>query len=132
MHPSAAKEDELTGIIIGAAIEVHRTLGPGLLECIYEKCLQHELELRGHIVEVQQSVRVRYKEMVFEEMLRYDLLVDGRVLVEVKAVEQVLPVHKAQPISYLKLLNVPLGLVINFHELKLVDGISRLYLPQSS
>jgi len=131
MHPLRAEADELTRVIIGAAIEVHRALGPGLLESIYEKCLRYELELRGCFVEVQQGVQVKYKEICFEETLKYDLLVNRCVLVEVKAVEQVLPIHKAQVISYLKLLNTPVGLLVNFHELKVVDGTHRLYLPNT-
>ncbi|HJT32713.1 MAG TPA: GxxExxY protein [Pirellulales bacterium] len=114
---------------IGAAIEVHRILGPGLLESIYEKCLQREFELRGIPVLNQEHVQITYKGVSFTEELRFDLLVDGALLLEVKAVQDVAPVHKAQLLSYMKLLNVPLGLVLNFHEIKLVDGISRLILP---
>ena len=129
MHPKYARADELSRVVIGAAIEVHRTLGPGLLESIYERCLLHELELQRVPVLRQQLVRVAYKDLVFEESLRLDLLVDNCLLVEVKAVQEVAPIHKAQVISYLKLLDVPLGLLLNFHALKLSEGLHRLLLP---
>jgi GxxExxY protein len=129
MHPLFAKADQLSSVLIGAAIEVHRVLGPGLLESIYERCLMHELELRGIATQKQQIVRICYKDMVFEETLRFDVLVEGCLLIEVKAVEHVLPVHLAAAISYLKLLNVPLGLLINFHVPKLTEGIKRLIIP---
>jgi GxxExxY protein len=128
MHPQYSQADALSGQVIGAAIEVHRLLGPGLLESIYEKCLLHELELRQIPAISQEKVRIDYKGKQFEETLRFDVLVAGCLLIEVKAVEAVLPVHKAAALSYMKLLNAPIGLVINFHEAKLVDGISRLYL----
>lgn len=114
---------------IGAAIEVHRILGPGLLESIYERCLMRELELRGISAVNQKAVLIDYKGFTFEESLRFDILVEGCLLVEVKAVEHVLPVHKAISMSYMKLLDVPLGLIFNFHEVKLVDGVNRLILP---
>lgn len=129
MHPLFSKADGLTGIVIGAAIEVHRVMGAGLLESIYEKCLRHELELRKLLVLQQQMVQVRYKDLAFEEELRFDLLVEGCLLVEVKAVQDVVPIHKAQLISYMKLLNVPLGLLINFHADRLTDGVHRLLIP---
>jgi GxxExxY protein len=129
IHPNFAKADRLSGEVIGAAIEVHRIMGPGLLESIYERCLLRELELRGVPVLNQEEVVIDYKGTVFKETLRFDLLVDGCLLVELKAIQDVLPIHKAQLLSYMKLLNVPLGLLFNFHEVKLVDGISRLILP---
>jgi GxxExxY protein len=131
MHTLFAKADRLSGEVIGAAIEVHRIMGPGLLESIYERCLlrERELELRGVPVLNQEEVVIDYKGTVFKETLRFDLLVDGCLLVELKAIQDVLPIHKAQLLSYMKLLNVPLGLLFNFHEVKLVDGISRLILP---
>jgi GxxExxY protein len=115
--------------VIGAAVEVHRVLGPGLLESIYEKCLIRELELRAISCVSQQKVLIDYKGFTLEETLKFDVLVEGCLLVEVKAVESVLPVHKAIAMSYMKLLNVPLGLILNFHEVKLTDGVSRLMLP---
>lgn len=129
MHPTFGKADRLSREAIGAAIEVHRVLGPGLLESIYEKCMLREFELRGIPVVNQKHVRIEYKGVTFTEQLKFDLLVDGALLLEVKAVEQTLPVHKAQLLSYMKLLYVPLGLVLNFHEVKLADGISRMMLP---
>jgi GxxExxY protein len=129
MHPLFVRADSLSGEVIAAAIEVHRIIGPGLLESIYERCLVRELELRGIPALNQQEVVIDYKGTVFKETLKFDLLADGCLLVELKAVNEVLPIHKAQLLSYMKLLNMPLGLLFNFHEPKLVDGISRLLLP---
>src|SRR5882672_5700061 len=129
MHPLFEKASGLTQGIIGAAIEVHRDKGPGLIESIYEWCLTKELELRGFSWLSQKAVVITYKGFTREEPLRFDMLVEGCVLVEAKAVEKILPIHKAQLMSYMKLLNVPLGLLINFHELRVTNGISRLILP---
>lgn len=129
MHPLFVKADKLSYGIIGAAIEVHRFKGPGLIESIYEKCLCRELDLRKISCVNQKTVLIEYKGYTFEEPLRFDLLVENCLLVELKSVEQVLPVHKAQLLSYMKLLDIPLGLLINFHDPKLTDGISRLLLP---
>jgi GxxExxY protein len=129
MHPLFTKANSLTQHVIAAAIEVHRDKGPGLLEPIYEWCLLRELELRGISTSSQKIVRIEYKGFTREEPLRFDVLVEGCLLVEAKAVEKVLPIHKAQLLSYMKLLNVPLGLVINFHETKLVEGVHRMILP---
>lgn len=129
MHPLFEKASGLTEHIIGAAIEVHRDKGPGLIESIYEWCLTKELELRKLGWENQRMVKIQYKGFTKDEPLRFDVLVEGCILVEAKAVEKILPIHKAQLLSYMKLLDVPVGLLINFHELKLVDGVSRLILP---
>jgi len=129
MHPLFEKASRLTATIIAAAIEVHRDKGPGLLESIYEWCLVRELELRGLECISQKNVVITYKGFAREEPLRFDVLVEGCVLVEAKAVEKILPIHKAQLLSYMKVLNVPLGLVINFHERRVANGISRLILP---
>jgi GxxExxY protein len=129
MHPLFEKASGLTETIIGAVIEVHRNKGPGLIESIYEWCLLKELGLRGLECITQKSVLIEYKGFTREEPLRFDILVEGCVLVEAKAVEKILPIHKAQLLSYMKLLNVPLGLLINFHEIKLTDGVHRLILP---
>jgi len=129
MHPNFTKAAGLTSHIIGASIEVHRDKGPGLIESIYEWCLIRELELRGFVCCNQKTVSIRYKQFTREEPLRFDILVEDCVLVEVKACETEIPIHKATLLSYMKLLDVPLGLIINFHELKLVDGVSRLILP---
>ncbi len=129
LHPLFLKANALTGVIIGAAIEVHRLKGPGLLESIYERCLMSELDLRQKAAISQRTVEIEYKGMVFEETLRFDMMVESCVLIELKSVIKVQPIHKAQLMSYMKLLNIPLGLLINFSELKLVDGIHRMMIP---
>ena len=128
MHPLFERASGLTETVIAAAIEVHRDKGPGLIESIYEWCLLKELELRGLECVSQKSVVIEYKGFTREEPLRFDVLVEGCVLVEAKAVEKVLPIHKAQLLSYMKLQNVPVGLLINFHEMKVTNGIHRLIL----
>ena len=128
MHPLFQKADHLSRGVIGAAIEVHRIMGPGLLESIYQKCLLRELELRGIPAIKQQFVQIEYKDLIFTEELRFDVLVDGCLLVELKAVQEMHPIFKAQLLSYMKLLNLPLGLLMNFHEIRLADGISRMIL----
>ncbi len=129
MHPLYEKATGLTESIIGAAVEVHRDKGPGLLESIYEWCLLKELELRDLTCVSQKVVIVEYKGFTREELLRFDLLVEDCVLIEAKAVEHILPIHKAQLLSYMRLLDVPIGLLINFHEMKVTDGVHRLMLP---
>ena len=129
MHPLFARASGITHDVIGAAIEVHKDKGPGLLESIYDWCLTMELELRGHHVRSQDTVVIRYKQFRREIPLRFDLLIDDCLFVEVKAVETVHPIHKAQLLSYMKLLDIPLGLIINFHALTLTEGVSRLILP---
>ena len=114
--------------VIGAAIEVHRNKGPGLIEEIYKKCLGRECELRNIPYVKELRVFLEYKGLVFEESLRLDILIDDVLILELKAVEKVLPIHKAQLLSYMKLLNKPVGLLINFHELVLKDGIHRIVL----
>ena len=128
MHPLFERASGLTETVIAAAIEVHRDKGLGLIESIYEWCLLKELELRGLECASQKSVVIEYKGFTREEPLRFDVLVEGCVLVEAKADEKVLPIHKAQLLSYMKLLNVPVGLLINFHEMKVTNGIHRLIL----
>ena len=132
MHSLFAKADALSKEVIGAAIEVHRVLGPGLMESVYEKCLQRELELRGIKTTKQMAVTVEYKGLVFDDSLRCDLLVEECLLVKLKAVETLHPVSKAQLLSYMKLLDVPIGLLINFHEALLKQGIHLLCLPGSN
>lgn len=129
MHPLFTKADALSREAIGAAIEVHRLKGPGLIESIYEKCLMRELSLRQISAVNQRVVQIEYKGLVFDEPLRFDVLVEDCLLLELKCVQQVLPIHKAQLLSYMKLLNLPIGLLINFHEMKLVDGVHRMILP---
>ena len=115
--------------VIGAAIEVHRRMGPGLIESIYEKCLMRELELEKIPTKNQLVVPIEYKGFTFEEPLRLDIFVDECLLLELKSVEKVLPIHKAQLLSYMKLLNVAIGLLFNFHEIRMRDGIHRMILP---
>jgi len=129
MHPLFAEASRLTQTIIGGAIEVHKDKGPGLVESIYEWCLTKELELHGLNSINQKVTKIHYKGFVRDEPLRFDLLVNGAVLLEIKSVETILPIHKAQLLSYMKLLDVPLGLLINFNVNKLTDGVSRLILP---
>jgi len=120
---------DLTNLLINAAIEVHRDKGPGLVESIYEWCLEKELELRALPFVSQKVVTIHYKGFTREEPLRFDILVEDSLLIEAKSVAKVLPIHKAQLLSYMKLLNVPVGLLLNFNEMKLVDGVHRLILP---
>jgi GxxExxY protein len=129
MHSLFPKADKLSGEAIGAAIEVHREKGPGLIESIYEKCMMRELSLRNLTFVNQQLVKIEYKGITFEEPLRFDILVEDCLLLELKCVQEILPIHKAQLLSYMKLLNVPIGLSFNFHELKLTDGLVRMILP---
>ena len=132
MHRLYEKAAGLTETIIAAAIEVHRDKGPGLIESIYEWCMVKEIGLRSMTCTSQMIVVIEYKGFTREEPLRFDLLVEGCVLVECKAVEKILPIHKAQLLSYMKILNVPVGLLMNFHEMKVTDGISRLILPRAN
>ena len=108
---------------------MHRNKGPGLIESIYERCLLRELELRSVPATTQKIVRVEYKGLVFDEPLRFDLLVGDCLLAELKAVEVLHAASKAQLFSYMKLLDIPIGLLINFHELVLKNGIVRMILP---
>jgi GxxExxY protein len=120
--------DKLSSEVIGAAIEVHRHRVPGLIESIYERCMLRELELRSIPATIQKLIRVEYKGLVFDEPLRFDVLGDDCLLVELKAVEILHPSSKAQLFSYMKLLDIPIGLLINFHEPVLKNGISRMIL----
>jgi GxxExxY protein len=129
MHPLYHKASSLTEPVISAAIEVHRDKGPGLIESIYEWCLTKEFDLRNLVYISQQSVEISYKGFVKQEDLRLDILVEGCLLIEAKAVTKILPIHKAQLLSYMRLLNVPVGLLINFNEIRVVDGVHRLILP---
>ena len=128
MHPAYEKAHASTGTVIGAAIEVHRIMGPGLLESIYEKCLVRELELRRIPVQRQVVIPIEYKGFTFQEPLRVDLYVAGCLAVELKAVEQVAPIEHAKLLSYMKLLDAPIGLLINFHQSVLKEGIRRMVL----
>src|SRR5712692_9373798 len=118
-------EEPLTGQIIGAAIEVHKQIGPGLLESTYQACLCHELELRGISFECQKPLALEYKGIKLECGYRIDLLVAGLVIVEIKSVEARAPIHEAQLLTYLKLTGVKVGFLINFNVVVLKDGIRR-------
>ncbi len=120
--------NEITGAIIGAAIEVHRHLGPGLLESAYEECLCRELSLREIPFERQKPLPLEYKGLRLECGYRLDLLVGSLVVVEVKAVEEILPVHEAQLLTYMRLGRWPIGLLINFNVPVLKQGIRRFIL----
>ena len=118
--------DSITKQVIGGAIDVHRALGPGLLESVYETCLASELIDRGIRVERQKGLPVTYKELTLESGYRLDLLVNGKVIVEIKAVEQLSPLHKSQLLTYLKLSGLRVGLLINFNVTELRKGVQRI------
>jgi GxxExxY protein len=122
------RESDCTDVVIGCAIEIHRILGPGLLESAYEECLCHELRLRQLPFERQKMVPVVYKGAHLDSAYRLDLLVDGRVIVEVKTVEKLLPIHDAQLLTYLRLTGIKTGLLLNFNSPVLKDGIRRMVL----
>jgi GxxExxY protein len=128
MHSKYGRANSWSNVVIGAAIEVHRLKGPGLLESIYEKCLWRELQLREVPAVSQMQVEIDYKGSTFLE-LKLDFYVDECLLVELKAVEIILPIHRAQLFSYMKLLTAPIGLLINFHAVTLKEGIYRMMLP---
>ncbi len=117
--------NKTTETIIGAAIQVHRTLGPGLLESAYESCLAYELRKRGFAVEQQKAVPLVYEQVKLDCGYRMDLLVEHSIVVEVKSVEALAPIHEAQTLSYLRLSGSKLALLINFNVLVLRDGIRR-------
>jgi GxxExxY protein len=121
--------NKITHEILAAAIEVHRTLGPGLFERIYEPCFHYELVIRKLQFETQRAVPVHYKGMQFGGTYHADLIVEGSIVVEMKCVAALLPVHSAQALTYMKLTNCPFGLLINFNVPKLMDGVKRLVLP---
>ena len=120
------KNDTLTEQIIGAAIQVHRELGPGLLESTYEVCLYHELSLHGLKVERQKVIPISYRGVMLDAGYRLDLVVEDQVIVEIKAVSELLPVHEAQLLSYLKQVGGGRGLLINFNVKLLKQGLRRL------
>ena len=119
------KLNQLSGRIIGAAIEVHKQLGPGLLEATYETCLTHELQLSGQFVERQKALPLVYKDLKLDHGYRIDLIVERKIVVEIKSVERLAPVHEAQVLTYLKLSGLRLGLLINFNVPFLREGIRR-------
>ena len=121
-------EEDLTGRIIGAAIEVHRNLGPGLLESAYSRCLALEMNTARLNFISEVVLPITYKGIQVEPAYRVDFLVEEKIIVEVKAVESLLPIHKAQLLTYLKLSHRKVGLLINFHSVMLKDGIYRMVL----
>ncbi|HYE01075.1 MAG TPA: GxxExxY protein [Alphaproteobacteria bacterium] len=120
------RDDDLTGRVIGLAIDIHKALGPGLLESAYHACLCHELERHGVPFQKERKLPVRYRELVLEQAYRIDLIVEGRLVVELKAVDRLLPIHEAQVLTYLRLSGIPVGLLINFNSVRLIDGVRRL------
>jgi GxxExxY protein len=120
--------DELSRSVIGCAIEVHRTLGPGLLESTYRQCLAFEFSQARISFQMEVPLPVRYKEVLMDCGYRIDLLVNGNLIIEIKSVETLLPIHQAQILTYMRLANVPLGLLINFNVTKLQNGIKRFIL----
>lgn len=126
--------DEITGAIVDTAMQIHKDLGPGLLESVYEVVLAKALQKRGLPVERQKAIAFEYDGTRFEEGFRVDLLVDGRVIVELKSVEKLSAVHGKQVLTYLRLMNLPVGLLINFGAATLKEGLHRVVnnLPSSA
>jgi GxxExxY protein len=122
------ERDPLTEKVIGAAIEVHREMGPGLLESVYQACMEHELSLRGLVFQAQARLPLVYKGVKVDDDLLMDFFFPGQLVVELKAVEKLLPVHQAQLLSYLRLAKTHVGLLINFNVPVLKDGVKRLVL----
>ena len=118
-------ENEISRIIIGAAIDIHRHLGPGLLESVYQECLFYELIEEGLDVEMEKYLPIKYKELSIDKGYRIDLLVEEKVVIELKTVDEVLNIHESQILTYLKLGNYKLGLLINFNEVLLKNGLHR-------
>jgi GxxExxY protein len=119
-------ENEISSKVIGASIEVHKHLGPGLLESTYETCLGHELKLMGLEVKQQVPLPVIYKDVKLNAGYRIDMIVENKVIIEIKSVDALAPIHTAQILTYLKLKDLKLGLLINFNEVKVIDGLKRI------
>lgn len=115
--------NDLSYRVVGAAIEVHKTLGPGLLESVYEKCLLQELNLRGINASNQVNIPIEYKGISLETEMRADILIENVLVVELKAVDVILPIHQAQLLTYLNLMKLPKGLLINFNTINIVDSL---------
>jgi len=128
MSPGLTHGSDLTHRIIGLAMRVHRRLGPGLLESVYEKCLCHEFAKAGIAFQSQVSLPVRYDDVVLDWGYTADIIVDGQVILELKAVERTQPLHEAQLLTYLRLSPCRIGLLINFNTVSLTDGIKRCVL----
>lgn len=128
IYPIPQQTEEIASEVLNASFRVHKNLGPGLLESVYEKCLGFELSKAGLAYESQLALPIQYDGNLIEGGLRIDLLVGGLVLVELKAVEKLLPIHEAQTLTYLKLANLRLGLLLNFNTERLKEGIKRIVL----
>ncbi|HKT18434.1 MAG TPA: GxxExxY protein [Stellaceae bacterium] len=128
MIPLSPEHDSLAHDIVDSAFAVHRALGPGLLESVYERCLAYELQSRGFKIEQQVSLPVVYRDIQLEAGFRIDLLVNGLIVAELRTVERLLPIHEAQLLTYLKLSAKRLGLLLNFNVPRIKDGIRRLAL----
>mgnify|MGYP003577500030 FL=1 len=124
--------NELTGSILGSAIEVHRVLGPGLLQSTYTNCLQLEMSARHIRFALQLPVPLTYKGNRLESIYRVDLVVEETVVVEVKCLDTIAPIHKAQVLTYLRLTGCPAGLLINFNSVRLMEGVKRLINPRAT
>lgn len=120
--------DELSNKVIGLAIEVHRELGPGLLENTYKQCLAYELSQAEINFQIEVELPVRYKNILISCGYRIDLLIENKLIIELKSVDKILPVHKAQLLTYMRLANIKIGLLMNFNEKILKDGIERFVL----
>jgi len=118
--------NDISGAIVDASMKVHTALGPGLLESAYETCLKHELQQRGYKVETQVLLPIKYENIVLDAGYRIDILVESKILLELKSIENILPIHEAQLLSYLRLSNLQLGILFNFNVIHLKDGIKRM------
>src|SRR4051812_31665114 len=123
--------NHITGSILNAAIEVHKHTGPGLLESVYRPCLEYELRLRNLRYEAQRAFPIMYKDLALDGSYRADIIVEGLIVVELKSVETILPIHEAQVLTYLRLTNCPVGLLINFNVPRLMDGVARKVNPRA-
>ena len=119
-------ENDISRLVIGAAIDVHRTMGPGLLESVYHQCMKHELGIRGIAYETEVQIKAEYKGLEFDCAYRMDIVVNNSVVLELKVVEHLLPIHEAQLLSYLRLTGKKLGLLINFNTPILKSGVKRI------
>jgi GxxExxY protein len=128
MKRNDMNKDPFTGMIIGCAIEVHRVLGPGLLESTYQQCLARELELNNIKFQLEYALPVEYKGVRLDCGYRIDVLVENRLILELKAVDEIKGIHKAQLLTYMKLADIQTGLLINFNVKRLIDGINRFKL----
>jgi GxxExxY protein len=120
------EENQIAKIVVDSAFQIHKELGPGLLETVYEKVLTHELEQRGLLIETQKTVKIQYKNMTFDNAFKADMVVNNLVIIELKSVENIIPLYKKQLLTYLRLTNCRLGLLVNFGAALIKDGIARV------